>query len=333
MIICRTPYRISFFGGGTDYPGWYRENGGAVLSTTIDKYCYITLRYLPPFFDYKYRIRYYQREEVNRIDDIRHPSIRECLRHMRLEQGADLVHHGDLPAQSGLGTSSTFTVCLLHSLHALQYRMPTKRQLALEAIDIEQNRIGENVGSQDQTAAAFGGLNLIEFGGAHEVLVTPMIVAPERLRALHGHMLLYFTGMQRQASEIAAEQVRTLSDRAAELREMTKVVFEAKDILASDTPLVEFGRLLHEQWLLKRTLSRLISNDAIDAIYARARQAGAIGGKLLGAGGGGFMLFFVEPERQAAVRQALSDLLHVPFRFDIAGSQIIYHAPQNDDER
>lgn len=333
MIICRTPYRISFFGGGTDYPGWYRENGGAVLSTTIDKYCYITLRYLPPFFDYKYRIRYYKREEVNSIDEIRHPSIRECLRFMRLEHGTDLVHHGDLPAQSGLGTSSTFTVCLLHSLHALQYRMPTKRQLALEAIDIEQNCIGENVGSQDQAAAAFGGLNLIEFSSTQEILVTPMIIPPERVRALHSHMLLFFTGLQRQASEIAAEQIRTLHDRAAELREMTKVVYEAKDILASDTSLEEIGRLLHEQWQLKRTLSRLISNDAIDDIYTRALKAGAIGGKLLGAGGGGFMLFFVRPEQQQAVKQALDGLLHVPFRFDVTGSQVIYHAPQNGDER
>lgn len=333
MIICRTPYRISFFGGGTDYPSWYRENGGAVLSTTIDKYCYMTLRHLPPFFDYKYRIRYYKREEVNSVDEIRHPSIRECLRFMQLDRGADLVHHGDLPALSGLGTSSTFTVCLLHSLHALHYRMPTKRQLAMEAIDIEQNRIGENVGSQDQAAAAFGGLNLIEFNAAQEILVTPMIVAPERMRELHSHMLLYFTGMQRQASEIAAEQIRTLNDRAFELREMTKVVYEAKDILASDTPLEEFGRLLHEQWQLKRSLSKLISNDAIDDIYARARNAGATGGKLLGAGGGGFMLFFVKAELQPAVRKALDGLLHVPFRFDVTGSQVIYHAPQNEEER
>ncbi|HEX8962655.1 MAG TPA: kinase [Rhodocyclaceae bacterium] len=333
MIICRTPYRISFFGGGTDYPGWYRENGGAVLSTTIDKYCYITLRHLPPFFDYRYRIRYYKREEVNSVDEIRHPSIRECLRYMKVDHGADLVHHGDLPAQSGLGTSSTFTVCLLHSLHALQYRMPTKRQLALEAIDIEQNRIGENVGSQDQAAAAFGGLNLIEFSNGQEILVTPMIVEPERLRTLHGHMLLFFTGMQRHASEIAGEQIRTLKDRASELREMTKVVYEARDILASEAPLEEFGRLLHEQWQLKRSLSRLISNDTIDDIYARAIGAGAIGGKLLGAGGGGFMLFFVRPELQPAVKKALDGLLHVPFRFDVTGSQIIYHAPQSEDER
>lgn len=333
MIICRTPYRISFFGGGTDYPGWYRENGGAVLSTTIDKYCYITLRHLPPFFDYKYRIRYYKREEVNALEDIKHPSVRECLRFMEVNRGADLVHHGDLPAQSGLGTSSTFTVCLLHALHALRYRMPTKRQLALEAIDIEQNRIGENVGSQDQTAAAFGGLNLIEFSGAQQIVVTPMIIAPERLRELHGNMLLFFTGMQRQASEIAAEQIRTLNDRAAELREMTQVVYEAKNILASQGSLDEFGHLLHQQWLLKRSLSKLISNNAIDDIYEKARKAGAIGGKLLGAGGGGFMLFFVRPELQPAVKQALGDLLHVPFRFDVTGSQIIYHAPQSEDER
>lgn len=333
MIICRTPYRISFFGGGTDYPGWYREHGGAVLSTTIDKYCYITLRHLPPFFDYKFRIRYYQREEPNSVAEIRHPAIRECLRHMGVDTGIDLVHHGDLPAQSGLGTSSTFTVCLLHALNALLYRMPTKRQLALDAIRVEQDQIGENVGSQDQTAAAFGGINLIEFGGPQEVLVSPMILSPARRAELHGHMLLYFTGLQRQASEIAAEQVRTLAERAIELREMTAMVHEAAEILASNRPIGEFGALLDQQWQLKRRLSSKISNDTIDTLYATAMAAGATGGKLLGAGGGGFMLFFVAPERQAAVRAALDGLLHVPFRFDVTGSQIIYHAPQAEDER
>jgi len=332
MIICRTPYRISFFGGGTDYPAWYREHGGAVLSTTIDKYCYITLRHLPPFFDYKFRIRYYQREEPNSVAEIRHPAIRECLRHMGIEDGIDLVHHGDLPALSGLGTSSTFTVCLLHALNALTYRMPTKRQLTLDALHVEQERIGENVGSQDQTAAAFGGMNLIEFGGSQEVLVTPMILSPTRRAELHGHMMLYFTGLQRQASEIATEQVNSIAERAIELREMTAMVHEAAAILASDRPIVEFGQLLDQQWRLKRQLSSKISNSTIDALYAKAMQAGATGGKLLGAGGGGFMLFFVAPERQAAVRTALDGLLHVPFRFDVTGSQIIYHAPQAQDE-
>lgn len=332
MIICRTPYRISFFGGGTDYPGWYRENTGAVLSTTIDKYCYITLRYLPPFFDYKYRIRYYQREEANSVEDICHPAIRECLRYVKVETGIDLVHHGDLPAQSGLGTSSTFTVCLLHALNALLYRMPTKRQLALDAIRVEQDRIGENVGSQDQTAAAFGGLNLIEFGGSSEILVTPLVISPERITQLHSHMLLYFTGMQRQASEIAADQVKTIDKHSSELTEMTALVHEAVAILASDRPITEFGRLLDYQWQLKRRLSSKISNDTIDTMYAAAIQAGAIGGKLLGAGGGGFMLFFVEPERQESVRTALRGMLQVPFRFENTGSQIIYHAPQALDQ-
>lgn len=332
MIICRTPYRISFFGGGTDYPEWYREHGGAVLSTTINKFSYITLRHLPPFFDYRHRIRYYHREEVNSVDEIRHPSIRECLRYMNVDKGIDLVHHGDLPAQSGLGTSSTFTVGLLHSLYALQYRMPTKRQLALGAIEVEQQRIGECVGSQDQTAAAFGGINLIEFGGPKEVLVTPLVLSPQRISDLHDHMLLYFTGLQRQASEIAAEQIRTLKERRTELTEMVALVHEAVQILASERDILEFGRLLHHQWELKRTLSAGISNSTIDAIYSRAMAAGATGGKLLGAGGGGFMLFVVAPERQRDVREALSGLLHVPFRFDVAGSQIIYHAPTTDFE-
>ena len=332
MIICRTPYRISFFGGGTDYPEWYRENGGAVLSTTINKFSYITLRHLPPFFEYRHRIRYYHREEVNSVDEIRHPSIRECFRYMKIDRGIDLVHHGDLPAQSGLGTSSTFTVGLLHGLHALQYRMPTKRQLALGAIEVEQRRIGECVGSQDQTAAAFGGVNLIEFGGPQEVLVTPLILSPQRIAHLHDHMLLFFTGLQRQASEIAAEQVRTLKDRRAELTEMMALVHEAVQILASEQDILEFGRLLNHQWEIKRTLSAGISNPTIDTIYTHAMAAGATGGKLLGAGGGGFMLFVVSPERQRAVKEALSGLLHVPFRFDVAGSQIIYHAPTTDFE-
>lgn len=332
MIICRTPYRISFFGGGTDYPEWYRENGGAVLSTTINKFSYITLRHLPPFFEYRHRIRYYHREEVNCVDDIRHPSIRECLRYMNVDRGIDLVHHGDLPAQSGLGTSSTFTVGLLHSLYALQYRMPTKRQLALGAIEVEQERIGECVGSQDQTAAAFGGINLIEFGGPQEVLVTPLILSPQRISVLHDHMMLFFTGLQRQASEIAAEQVRTLKDRRIELTEMMALVHEAVQILASDRDILDFGRLLHHQWELKRSLSPGISNSMIDTIYAKAISAGATGGKLLGAGGGGFILFIVAPEKQRVVRDTLSGLLHVPFRFDVAGSQIIYHAPTSDFE-
>lgn len=326
MIISRTPFRVSFFGGGTDYPAWYREHGGAVLSTTINKYCYITCHYLPPFFDYKYRIRYYHREEVNRIDDIQHPSVRECLRFMQVHHGVDMVHHADLPARSGLGSSSTFTVGLLHALYAMKHEMPTKRELAIHAIHIEQDRIKESVGSQDQTIAAFGGLNRIEFGGAHEILVRPIILPPAKLQRLEQHLMLFFTGFARTASDVAEEQIQQIPAKKDNLRHMMQLVDEATSILqCKEERLEEFGRLLHEQWLIKRDMSCKISNCYIDTIYQTGVQAGALGGKLLGAGGGGFMLFFVRPEQQRQVKEALKHLLYVPSRFDHLGSQIIYY--------
>lgn len=332
MIICRTPLRISFFGGGTDYPVWYREHGGKVLSTSINKYSFITLRYLPPFFDYKYRIRYYKREEVNHLDEIKHPSIRECVRHMGVERGIDVVHHGDLPAMSGLGSSSSFTVGMLHALYALTHRMPTKRELAINAIRIEQDVLGEQVGSQDQTAAAFGGLNLIHFGGQQEFSVETVILSAARLEELQQNMLLFFTGLQRQASEIAVEQIKATPKKVTELSRMGELVDAAVSILINpETPMAEFGKLLDEQWQLKKQMSGLISNQAIDDIYAAGIKAGASGGKLLGAGGGGFMLFIAPPERHAAIREALGSLLAVPFRFDTQGSQIIYYAPFDDE--
>lgn len=332
MIICRTPLRISFFGGGTDYPVWYREHGGKVLSTSINKYSFITLRYLPPFFDYKYRIRYYKREEVNHLDEIKHPSIRECVRHMGVARGVDVVHHGDLPAMSGLGSSSSFTVGMLHALYALTHRMPTKRELGINAIRIEQDVLGEQVGSQDQVAAAFGGLNLIHFGGQQEFTVEPVILSASRLEELQQNMLLFFTGLQRQASEIAVEQIKATPKKASELTRMGEIVDAAVSILINPaTPITEFGRLLDEQWQLKKQMSGLISNQAIDDIYDAGIQAGAAGGKLLGAGGGGFMLFIAPPERHAAIREALSHLLAVPFRFDTQGSQIVYYAPFDDE--
>ena len=327
MILSRTPFRISFFGGGTDYPAWYKENGGAVLSTAINKYCYITCRYLPPFFDYKYRIRYYQREEANRIEDIKHPAVRECLIFSKLDKGIDIVHHADLPAQAGLGSSSTFTVSLLHALSALKYEMPTKRELAINAIRIEQDKIKENVGSQDQTAAAFGGLNLIEFGGTDEITVRQMILSPSRIADLEQHLMLFFTGFSRTASNIAKEQIQLIPSNTSNLNQMMNLVTEATVLLQDKTDrLDDFGRLLHEQWLVKKQMSSQITNGDIDAIYQAGMNAGALGGKLLGAGGGGFMLFFVKPEQQSQVRQALSRLLYVPVRFDHSGSQIIYHS-------
>lgn len=331
MIISRTPFRVSFFGGGTDYPAWYREHGGAVLSVAINKYCYITCRYLPPFFDYKYRVRYYLREEANSLQEIQHPSVRECLTFSQLDKGVDIVHHADLPARSGLGSSSTFTVGLLHALYALKHEMPTKRELALNAIHIEQDRLQESVGSQDQTAAAFGGFNRIDFGGTNEISVRPMIIAPKKLTMLEQNIMLLFTGFSRTASEIAKTQIERIQVRTNELNHMMRLVDDATGILQDNgNDLDDFGRLLHEQWLLKRGLSAQISNSEIDAIYETGLGAGALGGKLLGAGGGGFMLFYVRPEEQNKVRDALKHLLYVPTRFDHLGSQIIYYS--HDDQ-
>ena len=324
MIVSRAPFRISLFGGGTDYPVWYREEGGCVISTSINKYCFVTLRSLPPFFDYKYRIRYFEREETSSLDEVKHPSVRECLRYTGIQHGVEMVHHADLPARSGLGSSSTFTVCMLHACYALKSVMVTKLQLALDAIRVEQDVHAEAVGSQDQTAAAFGGLNRIDFGGAREVMVTPLIVPKDRLAEFEKHLLLVFTGLQRTAGTIAAEQIRLTHERTSELREMMALANTAQDALVNVGPLAEVGRLLHHQWTLKRGLTDAISTAAIDDIYSRGLKAGAIGGKLLGAGGGGFMLFFAEPESHERIRASLPGLLHVPVNLDFAGSQIVY---------
>ncbi len=330
MIITRTPFRISFFGGGTDYPVWYEENGGAVLSTTINKYCYITTRYLPPFFNHKYRIRYTLREETKDISEIKHPSVRECLKYLNINRGIEMVHAADLPARSGLGSSSAFTVGFLHSLYALIGKMITKRQLALDAIHVEQDLIKENVGSQDQTNAAFGGLNKIEFGGQEKILVQPITISGEKLKLLQDHLMLFFTGFSRDASEVAKEQIKKTPSKGQELKTMRQMVDEAIDILNSDTDKIDdFGRLLHESWKIKRSLTNKISNGQIDSIYETGLKAGALGGKLCGAGSGGFMFFFAPPEAQAQIKERLKHLLYVPFRFDDLGSQIIFHSAQD----
>jgi D-glycero-alpha-D-manno-heptose-7-phosphate kinase len=327
MIIARTPFRISFFGGGTDYPVWYRENGGSVISTSIDKYCYITCRYMPPFFDFKHRIRYYQKEEVSSLEEIKHASVRECLRFMGVSEGIEMVHNADLPAQSGLGSSSTFSVGMLHALYALKNKMPTKRELALNAIHVEQEMIKENVGSQDQAAAAFGGFNRIFFGGPQELRVEQILMPPLRLRTLQDNLMIFFTGFSRSASDIAGEQIRKTIDKHAELMEMMQLTDEAFNILRDEsTSLDEFGRLLHKQWVIKRGITDLISNSAIDEIYATGIKAGALGGKLLGAGGGGFILFYAKPQDQDRLKESLNGYLHVPFHFEHLGSQIIYHS-------
>jgi D-glycero-alpha-D-manno-heptose-7-phosphate kinase len=331
MIISRTPFRISFFGGGSDYPAFYEENSGAVLSSSINKFCYVICRYLPPFFEYNYRIRYRKQEEVRSISEIEHPAVRECLDFINLEHGVEIQHNADLPAMSGLGSSSAFTVGLLNALNALKGKIITKRQLALDAIHVEQHRIKENVGSQDQTIAAFGGFNKIEFGGPQKINVYPVTLDQGKFDLLQNHLMLFFTGFPRNASEIAGEQVRRTPEKKTELKAMMEMVDEAIATLNGiDDRIIDFGKLLHESWMLKRGLTPQITNASIDEIYDAGIESGAEGGKLLGAGGGGFILFFVKPELQLKVKEKLSKLLYVPFKFHNLGSQIIYYAPEEN---
>lgn len=325
MIISRTPFRISFFGGGTDYPVWFEDNGGAVLSTTIDKYCYISARYLPPFFNYKHRVSYSTIETVNEIKDIEHPAVRAILEHLEIKNGMEIHYNGDLPARSGLGSSSTFTVGLLNAMYALKSTMSSKRRLAEEAIHVERNMLREHVGSQDQVAAAYGGFNKINFRQDGGFDTEPIILNKEKEDSLQSHLMLYFTGFSRFASEIAKKQIEETPKKKTELHRMHAMVDEAKNILASKADIAEFGELLHEGWCLKRSLTDKISNLQIDDIYEAARSAGALGGKLLGAGGGGFIIFFVKPEMQASVRERLKNLLEVKFKFEHSGSQIIFY--------
>jgi D-glycero-alpha-D-manno-heptose-7-phosphate kinase len=329
MIITSTPLRISFFGGGTDYPVWYRQYGGSVLSTTIDKSCYITCRRLPPFFEYHSRISYSKIENVNRNDVIQHPSVRACLQFMGMDEGVEIHHVADLPARSGLGTSSAFTVGLLLGLYALKNQMRDKHALASEAIHVEQELLQEAVGAQDQVSAAYGGFNRINFATDGSIDVRRMLTSPSRLVELEQHLALYFTGFSRFASEVAQEQLKMTPHKKQELDTMLQLVNEAEAILASpNRPIHEFGRLLHESWKIKRTLTQKISSASIDEIYEAGLSAGALGGKLLGAGGGGFMLFFVPPERREALRTRLKKLLCVPFNFSNRGSHVVVYEPE-----
>jgi D-glycero-alpha-D-manno-heptose-7-phosphate kinase len=330
MIICRTPYRISFFGGGTDYPGWYRSHGGAVLATTIDKYCYLTCRYLPPFFEHRIRVVYRKIESCMTADEISHPAVREALRYLGFDRGLELHHDGDLPARSGMGSSSAFTVGLLHALHALRGEMPSKNQLARESIHLEQEVLQETVGSQDQVMAAYGGFRHVKFHPNGQIAIDPLILPSPRFTELKSHLMLFYTGIARTASEVASSYAGDLESRRRQLRIMKELVDESIDILASGSDIRAFGDLLHESWLAKRSLSARVSNSEVDALYERARSAGALGGKLTGAGGGGFLLLFAEPDRQHAVIEALSGLIHVPFQFEAAGSQIIFYEPGID---
>jgi D-glycero-alpha-D-manno-heptose-7-phosphate kinase len=328
VIISRTPFRVSLFGGGTDFPAWYRERGGLVVSAAINKYCYLNVRYLPQFFDYKYRIRYTQQEYVSTIEEIHHPSVRECIRYVGIAEGLEVQHNSDLPAMSGLGSSSAFTVGLLHALYGLRGRIVGKRQLANQAIEVEQHWIKECVGSQDQIAVAFGGVNAITFGPGDAFDLAPLTLSPAALSAMESHLLLAFTGFQRNGPDMAADQQRNAATRTSELEEIAQIAAAALELFRADAlDMTAVGLLLDAQWHQKRRLSTMIATPAIMAIYEAGMRAGAVGGKLLGAGGGGFMLFVAPPERHRAIREALGTLRFVPFRVEMGGSRIIYYTP------
>jgi D-glycero-alpha-D-manno-heptose-7-phosphate kinase len=329
MIITRTPFRISFFGGGTDYPKWYRNHSGAVLATTIDKYCYITCRHLPPFFRHKHRIVYSRIENVLDNDEIEHPAVRAVLNWANVVDGLEIHHDGDLPARSGLGSSSAFTVGLAHALYGLRGQMASREVLARDAIHIEQNLIGENVGSQDQVSAAYGGFNRIDFHRDGSFSTAPVIIPGRRREELHAHLMLCFTGISRIADTIAQSQLDNLGKCETELKFMKEMVGEAVSILTDGRVCIdEFGKLLDLSWKYKRGLSDRISTPEVDQIYDEAMRAGAIGGKLLGAGGGGFMLLFAKPEKHAAIRERLKDLVHVTFNFEDFGSRVVLYQPK-----
>lgn len=330
MIISRTPFRISFFGGGTDYPAWYSKEGGAVLTTSIDKYCYLTCRYLPPFFNTRYRLVYSKIEECQSLEQLQHPAAREILRYIAMEQGIEIHHDGDLPARSGMGSSSSFTVGLIHALHALNGKMPSKTQLAAESIHIEQTVLHEAVGSQDQIAVAHGGFNHITFHKTEEPSVRPMTLPADRLRELNDHLMLVYTGIKRTASEVASSFVNDIDSKASKLKAIQQMVDEGLSILTGTRDISQFGLLLNRAWQTKREMSAVVSNGKVDAIYAEATASGATGGKLLGAGGGGFMLLFAPPSQQQDIRDRLRGLIHVPFKFENSGSQIIFYDPEED---
>ena len=329
MVIVKTPVRISFLGGGTDYPAHYRAHGGQTLATTIDKYSYITVSRLHEFFDHRILVNYSKTEVVNDAEEIQHPSVRECLKFMGISRDIEIHYIGDLPARTGLGSSSSFTVALLNALHAFKGEMVDQQQLAAEAVHVEQERIRERVGSQDQYICALGGLRHLRFHQDLTVDTTPVVMPEGQLAAFQQRLLFFYTGRRRNAPEILAEQHRKTQEGTItqELLEMARLVPQGLDVLRQGGDLRAFGELLHDGWMLKRRFSQAVSSPAVDAWYARARSAGAIGGKLLGAGSGGFLLFFVEPERQADIREALGELRELHCRFERQGSSVTLYEP------
>ncbi|MDO4960308.1 MAG: kinase [Eubacteriales bacterium] len=328
MIITRTPFRMSFFGGGTDFESYFKEHGGAVLSTTFDKYCYVSVRHLPRFFDYWNEIIYSKIERVKHTDEIVHPAVRNAMK-MKDMHELRLSYDADLPARSGLGTSSSFAVGMLNAFSALKGKKLSKRQLADEAIYLERVLCNESGGIQDQVAAAFGGLNVIAFG-ADGYEVRPVNISEARRRELNSRLMLFFTGFSRFSSDIQVGTSAALKDKTAQLKEMTSLVYDAERILADEqADLDDFGRMLDHTWKLKRGIASGISTDSIDCMYAAGIRAGALGGKLLGAGGGGFLVFYVDPEHQEAVMEAMKELLYIPFCFENEGTVIIHDESEN----
>lgn len=328
MIITKTPFRMSFFGGGTDMEDYFKENGGAVISTTFDKYCYVNVRHLPRFFDYSTELSYSKTERVTGVNDIQHPAIREAMKMLDMHE-IRLTYEADLPARSGLGTSSSFAVGMLNAFYALKGKYADKRKLADEAIYLERVLCNEAGGWQDQIAASFGGFNRIEFNSdGYEV--RPIIISPERKRQLNDNLMMFFTGFTRFSSELQkANNVSGTEDKRKKLKQMYELVNEAELVLVNkDRDLDDFGRLLDTTWKLKKGTGSSISTGSIDESYEKGMQAGALGGKLLGAGGGGFLLFYVQPENQKAVREAMKDLMYIPFRFEDGGTRVIHYTPE-----
>ena len=330
MIITKTPFRMSFFGGGTDIESFFRENGGAVLSTTFDKYCYVNVRHLPRFFDYSTELSYSKIERVTSVEDISHPAIRNAMKMLDMHE-IRLTYEADLPARSGLGTSSSFAVGMLNAFYALKGKYADKKKLADEAIYLERILCKETGGWQDQIAASFGGFNRINFSAdGYEVL--PVIISPERKTQLDQNLMMFFTGFTRFSSDVQSENVSGKEERTARLKEMLTLVDEAEKVLTDRyRKLDEFGRLLDYTWKLKRKSGSAVSTDSIDELYLRGINAGALGGKLLGAGGGGFLIFYVQPEYQESVRRVMNDLMYIPFSFENGGTRVIHYTPETYD--
>jgi D-glycero-alpha-D-manno-heptose-7-phosphate kinase len=329
MIISQTPVRISFLGGGTDYPEHFTRHGGATLGTSIDRYIYITVSPLTEFFDHRIRVSYSRTELVKDVDEIQHPSVRECLRFTGISRGIEIAAVSDLPARTGMGSSSSFTVGLLHALHAFKGKLVSREQLAAEAVHVEREMIKERVGVQDQYTCACGGMLHLEFQKDSRIDITPVIISEGRKQALQERLMIFYTGLQRSAHEVLEQQIsHTKTGKITPyLAQLQELVSRAIDLLSNGRDLASFGEMLHQGWLLKRQFSDTISNSFIDDAYERARRVGAIGGKLLGAGSGGFLLLYAEPYNQAAVRQALSGMREVKFQFENRGSQLIFYRP------